>query len=515
MQEVNNHNPVFKNGKSDKNILPVIVLWLSVIVIGIILWGTVGEGFTQFRRFYIIPWLFITALVIAAPSLYLIYKKQFTLYHPLVFAAASYFIPSFIIGGFFLAAGTSEPYFLAYVTDPEYNFPLTYIVVMLGYGGLTIGFFLPFGKKIGDKIKGVLPTPNWKNENIYFPGLMLLGLGMVTTSFAYVVGVLGFQTAQEIGTYDGLIFLTTLFWIEASFLLWLVLFRRSKFDVFSFIIGSIVFGVSLVKALYAGNRGSLLQVAIMITLAYILAGKKVNFKQGIVIGILTFLSITVGMIYGTTFRNVKQTQSKIDIEQYTEKIFETFDVISQRDNIKVIEDGFVSLSDRILETGTCLAVVVANHEELKPYEEGYGLDNNIWKDTITTFIPRFLWEDKPVASDARRYSDLYFDYGESSFAITPMGDLIRNYGIPGVFLGMLLLGFILRIIYESLVNDQKFSVWRTTLFYMLLTTVSYEGFYGTILPLVIKFGFVTILGLLAINIFVKKSNRQINMEFER
>ncbi|MGI8669132.1 MAG: hypothetical protein ACR2J3_04690, partial [Aridibacter sp.] len=84
-----------------------------------------------------------------------------------------------------------------------------------------------------------------------------------------------------------------------------------------------------------------------------------------------------------------------------------------------------------------------------------------------------------------------------------------------VFLGMLLLGFVLRIIYESLVNEQKFSVWRTTLFYMLLTTVSYEGFYGTILPLVIKFGFVTVLGLMAINIFVKKSNRSINMEFDR
>ena len=507
MEKLNYQNLVVKNSKAEKSFLPVAVLWLSVVLIGLILWGTVGEGFTQFRRFYIIPWLFLTALVIAAPSVYLIYKKQFSFYHPLVFAAVTYFVPSFILGGLFIAAGISEPYFMAYVKDPEYNFPLTYIIVMLGYGALAAGFFLPVGKSLGDNIKGILPTPRWKNENLYFPALLLLCVGIITTSFAYIVGVLGFQSAQEVGTYDGLILLTTLYWLEASFMLWLLLFKRGKFDILSVVIGSIVLIVSFGKSLYAGNRSSLMHIAILMTLAYMLSGKKIKLKQGIIIGTLTFLAIIVGMIYGTTFRNVKQSQSKVGIEVYTEKIGETFDVIGRTDNAKVLQDGFISLSDRILETGTCLAVVVANYEELRPYEEGYDLDNNIWKDTITTFIPRFIWEDKPVASDARRYSDLYFDYGESSFAITPMGDLIRNFGIPGVVLGMLLLGFILRFIYESLVNEQKFSVWRLTLYYMLLTTVSYEGFYGTIIPLLIKFGFVSVLGLLAINMFVRKSKQ--------
>ncbi len=506
MQNIKQAKIINNQRTLNKGILPVVILWLSAFVIGITLWITVGEGLGEFKKFYIIPWVLLTAVVISAPNIYLIYKKQFSLYHPLVFAAFSYFVPAFILGGFFLSIGLSEPYFLSFVKDPQYNFPLSYVIVMIGYTGLSLGFFLSFGKILAEKVKTVLPVCNWKDENLYFPCLILLFFGTITTTFAYIVGVLGFQSVQEIGTYDGIIFLMTLFWLEASFMLWLLLFKRNKFDLLAFIIGGIILLVSILKSLYAGNRGSLLQVAIMMTLAYMLAGRKIKLKQGLTIAVLIFAAITIGMIYGTTFRNVKQSESRISIDQYTQKIFETFDTIGRKDNLKVIGDGFLSLGDRILETGSSLAVVVANYEDLKPYEESYGLDDNIWKDTVTAFIPRIIWEDKPVASDARRYSELYFDYGESSFAITPMGDLIRNYGIIGVLIGMALLGVILRFIYESLINNQKFSTWRLTLYYILLSSVSYEGFYGTIIPLMIKFGLIAVLGLIFVNFMIKKSN---------
>lgn len=506
VQKVNQQHFTVKPEKSGRKFLPVIVLWATALITGITIWGTVGEGFTEFKNFYILPWVLMTLLVIAAPLAYLLYKKQFSIYHPLVFAALTYFIPAFVVGGFLLAVGVSEPFYMTYIKDPEYYFPLSYFIVMLGFAGLSAGFFLPVGGFLGEKMKNALPTPNWKNENLYFPGLVLLGLGIFTTTFAYIVGVLGYQAAESFGAYDGVIFLTTLFWMQASFMLWLLLFKRGKFDTLAFAIGTIVLLISFTKALYAGNRGNLLQVGVLMTLAYVLAGNKIKLKQGFIITGLLFVAITVGMIYGTTFRNVKQTESRISIDQYTEKIFETFDTIGRKDNMKVLESGFLSLSDRLFETGTSLAVVVSNYEELKPYEEGYGLDNNILKDTVTTFIPRVFWEDKPLASDPRRYSELYFNFGESSFAITPMGDLIRNFGIVGVFLGMVLLGVILRFIYESLIYNQEFSVWRTVLFFMLLTTVSYEGFYGTIIPLLIKFAVISIVGLLIIHILVKKSN---------
>ena len=260
----------------------------------------------------------------------------------------------------------------------------------------------------------------------------------------------------------------------------------------------------LLKALYAGNRGGLFHLFTLICLAYILSGRQFKLKQGMIAGGSLILVIFIGMIYGTTFRSIKGTEEQVGVDQYTENIFATFEEVGKRDNVKTLEQGFSSLAER-LDTVSVLAVVVSNYEDLKPYEEGYGLDNNIWKDTATFFIPRAVWADKPVASEPRLYSELYFDYGENSFPITPMGDLLRNYGFWGVFLGMALLGFVLRLIYVSLFEFQPGSIWRITLFYMLLTSVSYEGFYGTIIPYFFKVGFISIIGILIVHFLVKKS----------
>src|SRR4029078_476976 len=128
------------------------------------------------------------------------------------------------------------------------------------------------------------------------------------------------------------------------------------------------------------------------------------------------------------------------------------------------------------------AVVVANYEQLAPYEASYGLENNILNDMYTSFIPRFIWNDKQPTSDARAYSDLYFNFGENSFAISPFGDLLRNFGPIGIPLGMAFLGLYLRVIYSSLIATDSPAIWKKVVFVPLLTNISYEGFYSAIFP---------------------------------
>ncbi len=248
MQGIRQQQILSRKVKPDKNILPVIVLWSAVIIFGLGVFMSLNSELLYLKNLYLLPWVFMTALVLAAPSVYLYYKGEFSLYHPLVFAAWTYFVPAYIVGGILIAFEISVPYFLYYVKDPQTNFPFTYIIVMLGYGGLSLGFLLPFGRKIGDRVKKILPKPNWKKENLYVPGLILLSVGVVTTAFAYIMGVLGYQQAQEINSYDGLIFLFSLFAVEGSFFLWLLLFRRGKIDVFAFFISSAIVIVSLAKS---------------------------------------------------------------------------------------------------------------------------------------------------------------------------------------------------------------------------------------------------------------------------
>jgi hypothetical protein len=495
-----NQRPAFLQNRNTALLVPVIIIAIITIVGGFSLVFVSDDAANPFKQLFLMPWVILLGVVLAIPNFYLYYKGRFDLFHPLVFAAWSYFIPAFFVGGLILASGLSQPYFLSFVEDEKYNLPLTVVYVILGYGGLSIGFFLPIGKKIGKRINKRLPTWDWKPESLYLPGILLLFIGIGNSIVAFGFGILGYQKVDVVGAYDGLLFLLTLLWLEASFILWLCIFRTKTLNINHYIVIGLLLSTSLTKSAFQGNRGSLLQLFILIACAFIFSVSKLHFRHKVAGALLLILALFVGMIYGTTFRNVKQTEAVISTDKYIENIGQTFDKLFEQDLVDNLAEGVGALAERI-ENVSSLAVVVSNYEKLEPYEESYGLKDNIWKDSITFFIPRPLWVNKPVGSEPRQYADLYFNYSENSFTVTPMGDLLRNFGPAGVPLGMMLLGIILSAIYTALIEDQVFSFWRTTLFYMLLTTVSYEGFYGTIIPYLIKYGLLAILGILFIRFF--------------
>lgn len=494
-------------------LLPILIIGAIILASGLSLFVLTDDSANPFRQMYLLPWALLVGAVIAAPSVYLFYKKRFNLFHPIIFAAWTYFFPAFFLGSLILASGLSQPYFLTFVEDERYNLPLTMVYVALGYAGLSFGFFLPFGKIIGNKINGWLPNPHWEAGQVLFPGLLLMAIGLANVIIGFVYGILGYQRVDVIGAYDGLLFLLSLIWFEASFLLWLCIFRAERLNVSHYlVIGTLIF-LSLTRTAYQGNRGGILQVCILIVCAFVFSGKQIQLKYRVIGGAILACAVIIGIFYGTAFRTVKQSEAQVGIDEYTEYIFDTFDKVLDQDAGDSLEQGFTALAER-LDTVSTLAVVVSNYEKLAPFEESYGLDNNIWNDSIYFFIPRPLWVDKPVASDAHKYGDLYFNYSENAFAITPMGDLLRNYGPLGVPLGMILLGFVIRIFYSALVENQGFSFWRATLFYMFLTSVSYEGFYGTIIPYLIRVGFISSIGLLVVWYFIKKKP-QINLDGKR
>lgn len=495
------------SGDRKSNLFYPIAFFWGVVIVAILgfFWyeATLYETRT---RYFLLPWCFLTGIAVAAPGLYFLYKKQFNLFNPLVYAAWIYFFPAFAVGGLILASNLSEPYYLAFVRDERSDLPLTLIYVILGYLGLAVGYFLPVGKKLGGKIGDYLPKWNWQSNQVTLPALLLLAVGFFNTALSFIYGILGFQKVEETGIYDGILYLTTLWGIEASFLLWLIIFRANKLQVQHFLLIGLLIATAAIKSAFQGNRGSLIFFSVMIACAFVFSGRKILLRHKVYGGVFLTLAVIVGMIYGTTFRNVKQSEEQTSIDDYAGNIVMTFEEMSEQDISTMLGKGFAALAIRV-ESVTPLAVVVSNYEILQPYEEGYGLDNNIWKDSVTFFIPRVFWQDKPVASEPRKYADLYFNYSENSFTITPMGDLLRNFGPIGVPLGMILLGFLIRIIYAGLIENREFSFWRITLFYMLLMHISYEGFYGSIIPFLVKVGFITVVGIIFLRIFIHNSKR--------
>jgi len=487
--------------RSRQGLLYAIVFIWGLVAISLltIIFSEIGMD-DRSKKYYLVPWCLLTGAVIASPSIYLIYKGRFDPFHPVVFPAWSYFFPGFFIGGLCLAAGLSQPYFLTFVQDESYNLPLTLVYVMLGYLGLVIGFTIPYARWAGERIGNRLPNWNVSVERLAIPGLLLMSIGVVYTLIGFAQGLLGFQKVQDIGAFDGIIYLLSLFWLEASFLLWLYIFRSKRIAFWQIVVIIVLAITALSKSAFQGNRGSFLHLLILVAFAYVMSGRKLTsrfYAFGLILGVF---ALVVGMIYGTTFRTVKESQEQVSMDKYMAVVPATLDRLSEEDLGTIIASGTSTLAERI-DIVSSLAVVVSNYEALAPYEEIWGINNNIYVDTVTFFIPRVVWFNKPISIDPSRYGDLYFNYSENSFAMTPIGDLLRNFGPVGIPIGMIVLGLIIRFIYSALIERHEFQPWRATLFFMIFTSISFEGTYGLIVPNIAKVGVVAVLGLLIVRFF--------------
>ncbi len=498
------------DGKSDL-LRSVFIVWGALLATVLLFMWLGGVFDIAGGYYYLVPWSFATAILLLAPIFYQFIKRNFDPFHPLIFASWSYFFPGFAIGGFVLALGYSQPYYLSFVVDEHYNLPLTYFYVMLGYGGMILGFIIPLGRRAGEKIAGILPVWNWTPEQVLKPAFLLLLIGLGYTIIAFSFGILGYQRVEEIGRFDGLILVLSSFWYQASFILWIVIFRSKKLTVVHLAVVAILLATAFGKSAFQGNRGSLISVFTLIAFAYVCSGKKIGPKQTFAGVILITLALIVGMIYGTTFRSIKTTEERMDMDQYAGVVGDTLTSISDQDLIANLGMGFEALAAR-LDSITPLAVVVSNYEKLGPYEDAYGISDNIWNETVVFIIPRFIWPEKPVPTSPEKYADLYFNFPNNSFTLTPMGDLLRNFGPVGVLLGMIFLGMILRVIYSALRENQPFSFARVSLFYMLLTSISYEGSFGLIIPVLFKLMVISVVGILIIRFFAGPGRGEHSLE---
>ncbi len=490
-------------------IIPALIAMGVAMVAALVIVLVSNDAFESYPYIYLLPWAAGLAVLLTIPSLILYYRGKFTFADPLIFATWSYFFPGFVIGGVFFAGGWSQPVFLALIQDFSYTMPLTFTLVGVGFASMAVGYFLPIGSKLGTTVAKRLPQADYPLDSYIAPGVLLLSLGVLNTIIAFAIGLFGFQRSIEINSYDGLVFLTTLFWMQASFLLWYIIFRQRRLRFIFIPVLAMLVTTAVTKSIFAGNRGTIIQIFTTVVLAFILSGRRFGGKQLTVASLILAGLLFIGMIYGTTFRMVKGGEEQLGAGQYVENVFETFDHLGRSDMNQSMEFGFESIAGRV-DAVSMLAVVVSSYEQLQPYEEAYGLDNNIFIESTTFFIPRIIWSDKPTVSDARRYSDLYFNWGESSFIITPIGDLLRNFGMIGVPIGMLILGIVLRFIYSSLVEGQKPSIWRYTLYFMLLTSISYEGFYATIIPNMFKIGVVAVAGMVIVVLIARRLSPTLN-----
>jgi hypothetical protein len=484
-------------------LIPVIFLWgIVLLIVGGLFWMETDAN--VLGDYYIIPWCVLAGTIILAPSIYLFLKGKFDFFHPLVFGVFHYILPAFVGGGVILALGWSDPFYLVFVEDPKNELPLSLMYVAIGYLAMTIGFFLPVGEFFSKNLETVIPKWDWKPSQVWIGGILLVLSGSIVNILSFVRGIIGYQKVESADLFDGLlVFMLTLF-TEGTILLWLAIFQTKKKTTAFYVV--LILSVVLIplRAAMLGTRSGLLAGLFPIIFAFNYSVKKFRWQHTAIFVVLFFIALGVGIIYGTTFRSIKGSEARLDAGDYFGQVGATVDFLASHDPILILEDGMIALAERV-DNLSALGVVVSNYEELAPYEAAYGLENNILNDALYSFVPRFLWMDKPNTSDPRAYSDLYFSYGDNSFAMTLFGDLLRNFGPVGIPIGMMIIGFFLRTIYTALIETDTPRMWKTVAYYPLLTAISYEGFYATLFPSIIRILFVLTVSLYLVNLLVRKT----------
>ncbi len=489
-------------------LLPAIILMCGVLFGALFLFVGFDSLTFSIERPYLIPWVIATGIAVMIPLVYLLYRKEFSLVHPLVFAAITNFLPLYFIGGWSLTFGLSNYFYLNYVTDPEYNFPLTFVYIIVGFLGMSLGFFIPFGKKIGNYIANWLPVWEFNAREVVMPSVIFFGFGLFASFIAFTLGQIGYQSDDRIiGVTGSLSYYLTLVLPATTFLLWIAFFRFEKWNKYHVIIGVIQLLIAVFMLILLGGRSSLVVSLLAMVFSFVLAGRKLQLKHWLLLGVIMPVTLVVGFVYGTTFRTLKANADRTSVGDYVSIALETVTLSSENDWSKQAQESFDVLAER-LEIVSSLAVVVSNYEQLQPYEADYGLENNIWTYTWTGFIPRFLWTDKPIVSDNSSYNELYFDHAGFGLAITPMGDLLRNYGPLGVPIGMILLGFGLRIFYAMFIEGLPFSYWRSTVYLSVLVKISYDGFYGEIFPTMLRVGAVIFFQMFILKVVIFSLRRK-------
>ena len=455
---------------------------LFTVILGSLFFLGFERTLNAVERPYLIPWVIATGVTLVAPLIYLYRRGEFTLIHPLVFLTVTYLLPVFFIGGWSLVFGWSNYYYLTYVENPEWSFPLTFAYIIIASLSLSLGVLLPLGRRVGAKISQFLPSWDFSLRELLVLGTSFLVIGIFLLVSAVDAGTTGYQgmevdSAREIGSLGTFLALT----LPTSLVfLWVAFFRLPRWSLGRALLLAFLIAVGLFVAVSSGGKAGLMTGFIGILMAFTIARRKLKVEQWLLIGCVSVVLLFVGFTWASAFRASKGLERTSAAEYYSVAIDSI--VTIQGEGLASQFSDFVGTLLERLEIASSLAVVVSNHEVLARYEQAYGLENNIWQATWLGFIPRFVWSDKPVIGDNRAFNQLYLDTEWSGFAITTIGDLLRNFGPLGVPLGMFFLGVLLRILYRTLVEGGNFETWKGVLCYSMMTTASIEGFYGHILP---------------------------------
>jgi hypothetical protein len=455
-------------------------------------------------------------------------RPVFPVAHPVAFALWSYLAIFFGVGPVVFSLGGVSHIDPRLLAAPAHSYRLALVYVAIGIVGLAAGALAPSASRAGAWLVRRLPGRAWPPDALLAPGWGIVAVGTLFYVASVAVGVRGYQLKGVAGASDAaIVFLSSLLTL-GQFLVWLAIFRSRLTSRF---VWSAVLLVALLPVLLAlsGSRGFLFSHWVVLVLAYFLAGRPPTLRSLAGLTLVGALSVALGLVYGTAFRLTKSdsppptaapapvaaapltTEQRVARDQRPVALDEqaalALDSARMGPLGRALEVIPASVAAR-LDTISSLAVLVDREATLRPRLPA-TLRHGILLGLATAVVPRAVWRDKPIVGDIRAYGRLFFGLESNAFAVTPMGDLILNFGAWSIPWGMALIGWLLAACYGTLDERHPGVELRAATYAVVLMAVSYEGFYATIVPGALRVVAVAVVALAGAHWLARRRSRSI------
>ena len=273
-------------------------------------------------------------------------------------------------------------------------------------------------------------------------------------------------------------------WFLAWYMMWAKRLRAS-------IVVSLLTTMSVMAALVViftfGSKVLAVTVLGLPVLAYYEVKRKLPLKSIAAVA-LVFVFIIFPMF--NTFRQIDRNLGM------SRRVDQTFNMARTWNSDKYLDASVFAFLKRMTVV-TSVAAIVSDTGRWVDYRYG----ETLLLGPIGLFIPRFLWPDKPNISIGREFGATFRlkNAMDSETEISPsmVGELYWNFSIPGVVVGMWLLGTGYRWFYQRYGAGAGFDPTRKAVYAALLpTALLFEGNVAVIIGGVIKALVILVLFLL-------------------
>lgn len=202
--------------------------------------------------------------------------------------------------------------------------------------------------------------------------------------------------------------------------------------------------LAIAQALFSGIFGDLVYLSVL-TVLLLLIGKKINFAKSIALTVIGFFLVLVLQTVKAEYRKTTWGDSTADktsafINIATEK------VINFDNNFTM--EGIFPVVVRFNQ-GMIVGKVMDYVPSITPYQEG----RTIWLSLAASFIPRFVWPDKPEAggqANMRLFTG--FDIQGYSMNVGPYGEAWGNFGKTGGIIYMFFYGLFFNFVFYQILK---------------------------------------------------------------